>query len=957
MTLKSFFVVAIALFLVLTGCSPQKQLPLRPTMPAGIPNLLKGEGPKIDPTKNRMGGDWFLHCGGTRGWAHRNSYNKCDDSRQILITKVPKDSAVRYKLKVGDVVLGVNGQYFDSMPIYQFRRATIPARDSEGQFTVILWRKGWEIEKNVTLDLAFKPLDFTRGDEPGLETDWNLGATGARGYMNGRNNESLVTRQILITEIEKGSPAEGKLEKGDIILGVAHENFKSDARKAFAQALTRAESKEGQGRLSIRRWRKGEIKDITISIPVLGSYSESFPWNCEKSERILENALTYMTQKDILFAKGFRGSERALTALAFLSTGEKKYIDYAKKYVYKIVEDSEKAGKYPPSFGYASWGWGYHSVLLSEYFLLTRDKKVKPTIEKLSNLIAEGSSGVGSWGHRFAQPNHGRCYGYGSLNQPGIICWMGLNYAQRCGITNPEIELAIERGAKYFTNFVDQRAIPYGDNLSLSTSRHDDNGKCSSVACAFSIFGDKKATEYFSRMTIASFNDREWGHTGVWWSLLWGPLGAARSGQGACSAFLNKINWLHELERRWDGGFIYQGKMNTGYGINPKNGRQYGGSEHQYGHWDTTACRVLMYTLPRKKLLMTGKDVLVIPLEGETLKEVLSAGETPEKGQKFMRHKYDGQPPERLLELLGNWSPADRYHAAISLAKNGGDFSYEIKKLLHSKNRFAQYGACQALQQLGKRAEFAINDLIVVMNTKDRVLRANAIMALGATGNKRALEFLLHIAAGEFENDYYDYLHRFTAKALFNRKNGMLHKSIEGVDRKLLYPAVKRFLKCLDASSRGMVAESVLKKLSFAELKTLWPSMIPALEECALTEIGGGATVRLAIAEILTKYKVKEGMPLILKYMDTQKGHGGGAARRQQIMDYLIQYGANAKPLLPEMQKYIDLCSKNHKHSDRSRPSKANFYKANIPFVQDAMKKIEASEKKPKMKSIKKYLN
>ena len=47
-------------------------------------------------------------------------------------------------------------------------------------------------------------------------------------------------RRTLVTTVEKGSPADGKLEVGDVILGVFGQPFTTDARRTFGLAIGRA---------------------------------------------------------------------------------------------------------------------------------------------------------------------------------------------------------------------------------------------------------------------------------------------------------------------------------------------------------------------------------------------------------------------------------------------------------------------------------------------------------------------------------------------------------------------------------------------------------------------------------------------------------------------------------------------------------------------------------------------
>ena len=62
--------------------------------------------------------------------------------------------------------------------------------------------------------------DFTKGDAipEKAKHDWNLGATGLRGWIFCDQMVTTDARQIAITKVEKGSPAEGVIAVGDVIL-------------------------------------------------------------------------------------------------------------------------------------------------------------------------------------------------------------------------------------------------------------------------------------------------------------------------------------------------------------------------------------------------------------------------------------------------------------------------------------------------------------------------------------------------------------------------------------------------------------------------------------------------------------------------------------------------------------------------------------------------------------------
>ena len=81
--------------------------------------------------------------------------------------------------------------------------------------------------------------------------------------------------------------------------------------------------------------------------------------------------------------KGFGGSPTRSGLLGLMATGEKKYLDAVKKFIYssgmadvrlKSVQNYLETGKV--SSGYTGWTWGYNLIALGEYYLLTKDEKV-----------------------------------------------------------------------------------------------------------------------------------------------------------------------------------------------------------------------------------------------------------------------------------------------------------------------------------------------------------------------------------------------------------------------------------------------------------------------------------------------------------------------------------------------------------------------------------------------------
>ena len=54
--------------------------------------------------------------------------------------------------------------------------------------------------------------DFTRGDKVPVDAkhDWNLGPTGARGWIYSNKLETTEARQIYVLRVKNGSPARAK---------------------------------------------------------------------------------------------------------------------------------------------------------------------------------------------------------------------------------------------------------------------------------------------------------------------------------------------------------------------------------------------------------------------------------------------------------------------------------------------------------------------------------------------------------------------------------------------------------------------------------------------------------------------------------------------------------------------------------------------------------------------------
>jgi len=317
--------------------------------------------------------------------------------------------------------------------------------------------------------------DFTKGDAipAGATHDWNLGATGARGWMYSDRLVTTDARQIYITKVEKGSPADGVLAVGDVILGVGGKPFSYDPRTEMGKALTTAESEAGGGSLSLVRWRAGKAGNVVVRVRVLGTYSATAPYDCPKSRRILEQGCKALAERVAAPSYQQNPITRSLNALALLASGNRRYLPLVRK------EAQWAAGFSADSF--QTWYYGYVITLLSEYVVATGDDSVMPGLRRLALEAANGQSVVGSWGHRFAGAD-GRLVGYGMMNSPGVPLTISLVLAREGGVKDPKVGRAIERSARLLRFYIGKGAVPYGDHHPWIQTHEDRRERSSSRA-------------------------------------------------------------------------------------------------------------------------------------------------------------------------------------------------------------------------------------------------------------------------------------------------------------------------------------------------------------------------------------------------------------------------------------------------------------------------------------------
>ncbi len=724
--------------------------------------------------------------------------------------------------------------------------------------------------------------DLTKGEEIPEEFThhYNLGPTGARGWMYSHNLDTTKARQILVTEIADGSPADGVLQKDDVILGVFGEKFSYDPRTELGLAITRAEA--GNGDLPLTVWRDGRENRVTLALESLGTYSDTAPFDCQKSARILAHgskALAERMQQDD-YEDDVNAITRSLNALALLATGNEEFMHLVRR-------EAEWASNFTTD-GFQTWWYPYPVMLMAEYQIATGDDAFEDGMRRLAMEAAEGQSIVGSWGHRFAMED-GRLGGYGMMNAPGIPLTISMHMARLAGLEDPLIEQAIDRSAKLIRFYAGKGAPPYGDHHPW-TQTHEDNGKSGMAAVLFNFLEEEENAEFFARMSVASHGpERDTGHSGNFTNQVWAMPSVALSGPHATGGWMNEFGaWYFDLARSWDFSFPNPG---------PPQPRPC-----SFGGWDLTGGYLLAYAMPLEKILLTGKQPKIVPqIDADTTESLLRDGRGWSNNDR--NSAYDSLDEDQLIERLASWSPVVRQRAAKALNRRGHQKlpMETLIEMLDSENIHARKGACAALEKARGAAAPAVDKLIEQLDHDDlwlRVLAADALAAIRGPARRAVPVLLDRIIAGPSEEDPRGMEQRFMIFAVFGEM--FRNAPIEGVDPDKLGTAIMAGLQNQDGRARGAIG-SFYEQLTDEQIEPLLPAIHEAIAKPAPSGIMFADGVRLAGLDLFARLRIEEGMQLALDIMDIQRW--GKNYRIRRLIEIIGEYGGAAKPVLPQLRE------------------------------------------------------
>lgn len=769
----------------------------------------------------------------------------------------------------------------------------------------------------LTLSVVFQlacpvlaaPPDATK-DYIDATFTYNLGPTGARGWIYSTGNEWLFvpegltreSRQIKITAVDKGSPADGILQTDDVILGIGTGVFTEDARKLLGVAIGEAEKSENKGQLKLKIWRKGAVRDnVTIPLAVMGAYSATAPYACSKSARILANACKYL-ETHATFNAGNEGN--AVVGMALLAAGRSEDLPKVQAYARKVAAGVGKLTV--PLNEMCAWPWGYNNTFLCEYYLATGDKEVLHAISEYTITSAKGQSWCGTYGHGMAWPKpdgsstHGIVPPYGALNQAGLLVSIGIVLGDKCGIKDPEIAPAIERSRRYFGYFAGKGAVPYGE--SPAEELHDDNGKSAEAALLLALQSQADMSpqvQYFAKSCTAAYALREFGHCGPYWAKLWQPLAVNLAGPEAMAAYFSKIAWELDLTRRWDGSFVYHGST----GGKPDD-------EGSMGPCSNTAAFMLTYALPLRKIFLTGKDQN--PKLRITTKDV---SEAISDGVCSLRNDLKAASAKQLLDALSSWSAQKRGWAAQELAGRTTEVATLVPKLLEmaeAKDVNTRMGATKVLTLI--QDERALPVLVRRLSDSDYYVRwlaaggySGATTLLWKPAARPVLaDMLKTIVSHELpvEPIHWDEpcqaAQTYLAQAVFK---GQLKDSAAGVPTGELYQAIATMSRAHE-SGRAALAEFVSgNALQPADINALAPLLTKTLMDAY-----NYPDFRLpdAIVSLLSKHNYEEGIAAAMLFPKVVLNRS--RLNPNICMEALQRYRSAARSTLPTLEYWNTHC-------------------------------------------------
>jgi hypothetical protein len=466
---------------------------------------------------------------------------------------------------------------------------------------------------------------------------YNLGITGVRIRLVANAPKDMVVKHVFA-----GSPAAGKLNVGDHIIGAGGQDFVEPHQNGygpevfgaqgpvseFALALEAAQSSSGNGQLAVHISRHGVLEDVVLDVgQEYGAFSPTFPEDCPKSELILSELLDYLIQHQGVDGSWGNPVNDLWASLALIAVGERAHLDAARDCAQYLADTTAPTTtEWLPNWRYTTAG-----IVLSEYYLATGERWVLPELEEIREFLSFSQytdesqidpmaaithpntfpqtplDSLGGWGHNPGFEGYGPI---GMLTGEGALVFALMS---RCGLEVEEwrLDLAYDflargTGANGYLWYKDEVA---------SDTNWADQGRTGASAVAFWLV---PPFQHRFPSTVVHWTHPEYGDAhrlqalhhieqiGMHPQSFPDTHGSPILGMGFAAAATNfdptSFRFLMDANRYWfalaqctDGSYYYQpNRDNAGYGADSRI--------------SASAVTAFLFSIPRQSLVITGRD-------------------------------------------------------------------------------------------------------------------------------------------------------------------------------------------------------------------------------------------------------------------------------------------------------------------------------------------------------------
>ena len=281
-----------------------------------------------------------------------------------------------------------------------------------------------------------------------LGTGWflNVGPTGIRARIT-----RDLPKYFTVKYVFRNSPAAGKVEIGDVIIGANGKRMNVDhlfgrgTRGAFQGPMVEMsklieDSQAEDGKLELIVWPGGERsneKTVTVEIEPLGRFSPTWPYDCERSDNLMLELCEFLYQEYRREGRFGRPHTHSAAVLALLGSNERKYERLAMEIIRGLADK-----RYDPlnGVGFQAWNWGHEGIMMGEYYLMTGDRRMRPAIQSLVDCLIDAQTPQsGGYSHRpgpyiMRRVAAGGPSGYGAMSLPGGLAMTAMSLFKVAGL-------------------------------------------------------------------------------------------------------------------------------------------------------------------------------------------------------------------------------------------------------------------------------------------------------------------------------------------------------------------------------------------------------------------------------------------------------------------------------------------------------------------------------------------